>query len=428
MKRFSFEWRRAVFWLAIPALIVAVVVGSLAYRETAAEIEYRKIVNSLHQQSQPISNTDLATRHEQTTSSEGTAQWDRIAALTSAIRTSQTSGLPFFRGDIPLAVIAPGETWDQLDEVGEFLEMAEPVIELIEQAVEHPAPVWLPMHFEAAGTLFHPAYWDLEITQLLMLDVEHALWTKDMPRALRSIKLIANARDALNQKISSSSLFARNGRIGSAYAMIRRSFATGNLNKEQLDDLGALVGNPISMVDWPELVAGDVGFLIAKLESGGTDSVMSKRAGEFIARLPSHKLKALKLTLQLRDVPTESLRDFQRRVYKICTSDDAKNMESVGTLTAMEWQSTLVSGVTSLEDDRRMIEAAIAIKRFQLETGAFPELLADLDQSFQLLNLQEPFYQRDGDTATLSQFPIDDEDPANSGGGLGTEIPHFVIR
>ena len=427
MKRFSFEWRRAVLWLAVPALIIAVVAGRLAYQETSAAIEYRNVVNMLRQQSQPVSNADLATRHEQMTSSEGTPEWDRIAALTSAISKSQTADLPFFRGNVPLPVIAPGESWEKQDEVGEFLEMAEPVFDLIEQAADKPAPVWLPIHFEGTDTLVAPDYWGAETDCLLMLDIEYALWTNDMPRALRSIVLLLNVQEALDFKSFSISTSVKNRRLQACYSMIRRSFAHGGWTQDQLEKLSELVREPVSIEDWPERVAGDTGALIASLESPGTYPALSEKSAAFVARLPSNKLRAVNLMLQLRDVPTDNFQDFHNAVSRLCTSTDAREIEAFNASTQFQWQAGLALSLLSLEDDRRLIEAAIAIKRFQLETGAFPESLAELEQPVQLLNGQEPYYQRDGDSASLSQSATTDE--ANEAGRYldPNELP-IVIR
>ncbi len=371
-------WKRPLFWICIPLMASVGGVVWYAAREGLAENEYRQKIAEMQAAGRPVSNADLDRLYNSNTSTEGSHEWNEAHYLLSVPgHKNESDRLPHIDIGPDTTEIDLATPWQYEKPAGELLAKYKPAIDQLHAAIERRStPVWSPIDFDGLST----PLWNIQnvyrTAKLLELETEYSLRTGDTERAVRAIGDIFASADSIDLTFAMS-LFSQNRIRLDGSAIIRRSLSAGNWTEEQIDSLAELTHQLTDLGKvWPAIIDNETAAIIATLESELPEPAGLPQTFELLrVSLPSSKLALLKSLEQLRGATANDLLAFQEDLVEFQDSTSAKNQPN-GEF--FSWYPQLVQSILNTENDRRLTQAAIAVKRFQLREGRWPEDLAEL--------------------------------------------------
>lgn len=371
-----FHWRRPALWLCLPVVIVLAAGIWFASREFMAARRYEATIQTLRDNSRPVSNADLQTIYEAATRRDATRQWNRALFLINSLAQSPAAQISQLEPQI-----TPGETWEHEEDVQKLVEKARPALDLLHEATLKTGPVWQPVEFDGFNTSPRPLGYASYAADMLAFEVEDALWSGDGDRATRAISDIFETAEAFNLPVFMVSQYLGNYMHSRGYSLIRRGLSADVWSEEQIDTLSNFVNHPIDISQsWPQMVDGDVGAMIAGLDEEDTEArPIAQAMLHWIATLPSGKEAAVNQLLAFRDCPTADISRFREKLVELSSSRDTLLLHAVHrNYMNTQWYETIGFGLAGAEDERRLAATSLAIKKFQLANDRWPEELTDL--------------------------------------------------
>ncbi|GAB5403535.1 MAG: hypothetical protein Aurels2KO_17660 [Aureliella sp.] len=363
-------WQRPVFWISIPLLAVLAGIAWLGVYEIRAGRDYQDKIAALKEAGRPVSNADLSRLYDERTSTENSKLWhDTIYLLNVPNHENETSKLPYVDIEPKTVVIDLSEPWEFEQQAGELLEKHQPAIDQLHTLTSNRSgPVWFPLNFEGFNTVLSHISGILSAAEVLQLETEYALRTNDAQRAARAIGDIFAIADSIDLTFGMSLSYQNSIRSG-GYAMIRRSLSAGQWTPEQIDTLAKLTREPAELRQiWPAILDNEIAAVIATLE-GPVQSFIQLQAS-----LPSSKATMLQSLEQLREVNTSDLLSFRNETTAILDTAASPIIEMLG----INGFSHFISAALLAENDRRLTQAAVEVKRYHAREGSWPDTLADI--------------------------------------------------
>lgn len=371
-----FHWRRPALWLCIPVVIVLIAGVWFASREFMASRRYEATLQTLRDNSRPVSNRDLQTIYEAGTHRDATRLWNRALFLVNSLAQSPAAKIGQLEPHI-----TPGGSWEHEEEVQRLVEKARPALDLLHEAAQKPGPVWQPIEFDGFNTALWPIQNASYATDMLALEAEDALWSGDGDRAMRAIIDIFDTAETFNLPLFMVSQHLGNYMHSRAYSLIRRGLSADVWSEEHLNALSDFVSQPIDISQsWTQMVDGDVGAMIAGLDEEDTEvRPVDQAMLRWLATLPSGKEAAVDQLLAFRDCPTDDLGRFREELGELSSSQDTLLLRAVHRdYLNIQWYENIGYGLTQAEDERRLAATSLAIKKYQLANGRWPNELTQL--------------------------------------------------
>lgn len=389
---------RGPFVLAsVPLVIAALCLSALGIHESLVAGRVRTEVAQIREAGHPTDDVSMSRWHAEKTSPDGTKAWSEILRLVDAGSTSfgRIERVPYV-GSAPIpGEIAPSGEWAEEAEVGEYLYWMRPVIDQIHEATEYPVPVWQPIEFQGFDTPLPELQDARTIIRLLSLETEHALYQQDAERALRALDSMRRVAAAFDWPLCMVCDLVQIAHRGTHQSMIRRSMATGIWNEDQLRRLTDQLGPPREVSQrWRDVIAGERAMMMASvLDTHLSDDLWGSNAPPALVRqwlfvLPSVRERLLQNYQALQSVAAGGLDELTQRAENLqqtWTSETGESQSFV--LLPAQVQGLFLPAVVSYavaiereETSRRFALTALAIKRFQLQTGHWPENLSQLER------------------------------------------------
>jgi hypothetical protein len=325
------------------------------------------------------------------TQTEGATAWGEVllALETATAPIDNSERMPFIgTGDL-IAVPDPDRQWPEEKQVGEYLRWIGPTIEKIHQAVELPKPVWLPIEFRGFQTPLAELQSSRSVTRHLQLEVEHALYQKESERALRGITSLRGVADAFDWQICLVGDLVHRAHAIAYLATIRRSMAYGLWGEAEIDRIDSQLAprDPFQITErWRRVFIGERAMLLSSLNDAAMTDYNADEFGAAamkVAGLPTVKVGLLEkyfLMLRIADGPLAGLPDRANEL-ELWLTQKGSAFDLTTRWTSM-WLPAIRAYSQSIireEDDRRVTRTSLAVKKYQLREGNWPQDLAALD-------------------------------------------------
>lgn len=383
--------RSWLVWLSVAGMssMVFLAVG-VVWSQRQAAVKLNKEVRRVAESGQPIDNQSLGRWFRQRTHTEGTLIWGEIL---SAIHGSFV-GYPDFdnlpiqgRGELPEGLV-PGGVWPEESIVGEYLEYSRPIIAMIERAAQYPTPVWRPIEFEGIGTLLPELQSSRNIARLLQLEVEHALYHQDTERALRAIRLMGTTVEAFDWDFCIVANIVNHALYGLQLAAIRRSLNADLWNRQQLEELFAILESPQNAEQRfrDTFAAERAMFTSMAVEEIGMYAPTVGGVVHLAYRMPSTRLKLWETYADLQQLADSDLKTMSEAVGRFHRELEVElrrrpfDPGNILTGLLLPAGEAYAGAFIRAEDFRRLTRCALAAKIFQQEYDCWPSRLAELEQ------------------------------------------------
>jgi hypothetical protein len=384
--------RRWLFWgVLLPIILLFAVITSQGIRQWQAANRFEAEIAQIRASNLPIDNASMARWFREMTRTEGASAWGEVLlALETAIAPiDNPERMPFVGTGDPIAVPDPDRQWPEEKQVGEYLRWIGPTIEKIHQAVELPKPVWLPIEFRGFQTPLAELQSSRSVTRHLQLEVEHALYQKESERALRGITSLRGVADAFDWQICLVGDLVHRTHAIAYLATIRRSMAYGLWGEAEIDRIDSQLAprDPFQITErWRRVFIGERAMLLSSLNDAAMTDYNADEFGAAamkVAGLPTVKVGLLEkyfLMLRIADGPLAGLPDRANEL-ELWLTQKGSAFDLTTRWTSM-WLPAIRAYSQSIireEDDRRVTRTSLAVKKYQLREGNWPQDLAALD-------------------------------------------------
>jgi hypothetical protein len=384
--------RRWLFWgVLLPSILLFAVIASQGIRQWQAANRFEAEIAQIRASNLPIDNASMARWFREMTRTEGASAWGEVLlALETAIAPiDNPERMPFVGTGDPIAVPDPDRQWPEEKQVGEYLRWIGPTIEKIHQAVELPKPVWLPIEFRGFQTPLAELQSSRSVTRHLQLEVEHALYQKESERALRGITSLRGVADAFDWQICLVGDLVHRAHAIAYLATIRRSMAYGLWGEAEIDRIDSQLAprDPFQITErWRRVFIGERAMLLSSLNDAAMTDYNADEFGAAamkVAGLPTVKVGLLEkyfLMLRIADGPLAGLPDRANEL-ELWLTQKGSAFDLTTRWTSM-WLPAIRAYSQSIireEDDRRVTRTSLAVKKYQLREGNWPQDLAALD-------------------------------------------------
>jgi hypothetical protein len=384
--------RRWLFWgVLLPCILLFAVITSQGIRQWQAAKRFEAEIAQIRASNLPIDNASMTRWFREMTQTEGATAWGEVllALETATAPIANSERMPFVGTGDPIAVPDPDRQWPEEKQVGEYLRWIGPTIEKIHQAVELPKPVWQPIEFRGFQTLLAELQSSRGVTRHLQLEVEHALYQKETERALRGITSLRGVADAFDWQICLVGDLVHRAHALAHLATIRRSMAYGLWDEAETDRIDSQLSPPdASQIAqrWQRVFIGERAMLLSSLNDlGMTDYTTDEfgAAATKVVGLPSVKVGLLEKYYQMIrivDGPLDGLPDRANEL-ELWLTQKGSAFDLTTKWTSM-WLPAIRAYSQSIireEDDRRVTRTSLAVKKYQLREGQWPQDLTALD-------------------------------------------------
>jgi hypothetical protein len=390
--RQSPEKRRWASWLLLLALGCALVlvagVFAIVLNERGAALDVQAELDRIRAEGLPTDDASMERWFRERTFAEGTVAWNEILRLasTSTLGYPDDEQLPVLgTAEIPQD-LEPGGAWPEEAAVAEYLDYVSPVLDLIEQASQYPAPVWQPIAFQGWNTLLEQLGASRSLMRILTLEVEQAVYHGDSARAMRGLRLMRAVLDAFQWDFCLVVELTGVAQQGMHHATIRRTLAANVWDARQLETLLDQIGpahDPAPV--WRNNMAGE-----RAMTMGGSYDLRTMLDGEVegIALVeltfPSVRKQLLEIWRQVTELGNGDLSKLAARAkeFEDNRRDLAYQLTPSPRAAYLMFPAihSIALNYERAQDTRRFARTCVAVKLFQLRHRSWPKSLGDLTQ------------------------------------------------
>ena len=365
-------------WLLTMFSLVGIVIVWIGWREAIAYRGVQQELSFARAAGHPVDNDSLASRYEQRTSGELTQEWLEVMRLTSMESVAgKCEWLNRFLENIDES------NHDFRDDfrlvLADFLEEAKPLVDRIKKMKHLDKPVRMPIRFAGHDTTFPHLFDSYYVFRLLLLEFEYALNTGDRERAMDCLNAIENVADALRWDFCSMASHSSQN-VSWYRRVIRNSLGTPFWSKSDLELLSEKVSmGTVPKDTWREIMYGDLAMILDTEAFRSSDMGWNERTALVSLNVPSVKkyfLEQFRNQLKLADEGYDEIRNRAHQyelgrelnVYYILLSQVRFPVEHLALSLARE------------EMLRKLTKTAIALKRYRMDKGNWPNNLTRLTE------------------------------------------------
>lgn len=390
MIRKSFWKRKAFLFVAIPLSIAAIVLVYFATVQIRSAARIDAEVQRLRAANVPIDSESQAAWFVANTSQEHSDAWAEILMMSSAGSNHPElfEKMPYIGGATPSATIEPSQPWENEPIVAKWLEMMRPVIDKVRTISDSKEATWQPITFDGFETLLEPIQQSRTIARTLQVDVEHALYVRDSERAMSGLRSLDGLVYAFDWRICLVADLVTSALRGSHFAMIQRSMNVDIWNDEQLLELTSQVSVMQDVSKrWRDVISGERALSFGELVTNGGKRIADdgQRGMAMVFSIPSVRERLLFAYSKMASVGDQGIDSLAMNAAEL--NDEFFGVQrrgfavdDIGLHLLFPAIEAYAAAVIRNEDSRRLTLTAIAIKRYQLAKGAFPERLAQLKE------------------------------------------------
>jgi hypothetical protein len=379
-------------WLALlislPIVLGAIAVAVLAFTEYRSSRQVAAEIARLREAGEPVDDHSMARWFWANTSQEGTAAWREILVAVEHVTASEfVHSLPIVgTSELPDDLV-PGDPWPDEPRIAEFLQELQPLLAQIEQAARYPAPVWQPIAFDSFATLLSEVQSSRAVMRLLLLEFRHALYHEDSERIARALTAMEATAAAFDWDLCMISDLVGIALRGIHRSAIRQSLAHTAWQRSDLDRLLAQVSEPRDVAArWQRIVSGERAMTLALLHGDRKTREAMLTQGQTGAAsawllLPSGTKRYLEQMAAMQRLADEGILGMSDRAKAFERQSIPSESARLDDVLIRLFQPAVEAMARAYERDeleRRLTQAAVGIKRYQLAEGRWPAKLSDL--------------------------------------------------
>lgn len=371
--------RRPATWLAMTLTVLVGLLAVVVGRELIAKSELNQQLSELKAKGVPVDNATMESYFVSTTSTEHSVEWRELSGVfASAWIDSLGADLPYVGNRSTPAKALRGEEWADAAKAEEFLKELAPWMERLHEVAEKTKrPVWHPIHFNGWSTLLGPIQESRSFTRVLSLDFDYALYSKDRQRAFQDLKTLRSTAEAYHWDAFVISELIYEAHLYMFYQSIFRSMRSSIWTIEDLQAMQSLIGERQDFEEkWSRLQEKDMAMSLAGLDSDDVSLPEFSGPLEWIAKLPTSKLRFVEDSLQSRDVGSGGLLGVAKQ------SEEIDKQGMIFQMLAPS-RAALARAMLNLEEKRRLAHTVVAMKQYKLIHGSFPQSLELLQKESQ---------------------------------------------
>ena len=372
----------------LPIVLGVIAIGVLGVGEYRSAAAVRAEIARLRAAGEPVDDDTTAVWFRAGASQEGTAAWREILLASEQVCARETAlSLPIIGlGQMPENLV-PGEPWPDEPKIAEFLQEVRPLIAQIEQAGRYPAPVWQPIAFDSFRTLLPDSQASRGVVRLVHLEVVHALYQRDTERAVRGLAAMHAAAAAFEWDFCMVSDLVGTALRAIHRDAIRKSLAHADWQPDQLDQLLAQVQQPRDVAThWHRICAGERAMTLAWLQGDRDDLAdmlpgNSPRYPAALLLIPSGNKNYLERMAAFQQVGEPGILGLASRAQNLeqgIYRSDRRRLDELLTGLFLPAMQAMAAAYERDELARRLTRTALAVKRYRVSEGRWPERLSDL--------------------------------------------------
>ncbi len=376
------RWLVYIVWLPL-VLGVLVVGGLVAHVVRNSRIERAEIAR-LRAAGEPVDDETMAEWYFAHTSQEATATWREVlTTVDQALSGPVAATFPIVgRGELP-DDLEPGGDWPDEPQVAALLDELRPLLARIEQAAQHPVPVWQPIAFRSFHTLLNDLQTVRSIARWLQLEFEHACYHRDTARALRALEALQATILAFDWNLCLVDDLVTIAVRGIHRRSIRDSLARVDWERAQLERLQKHVADPRDPAGrWQRVIAGEraMGLALFSADRQLQHELSESRVPMALFRLMGARRTYLEAMAAVQQIGSGGVLGIRARAQAFEEETfGSKRVWISDVLTQLLLPSVTAFAKAYERDelDRRMTLTAVGIKRYEVFEGRWP---ADLNQ------------------------------------------------
>ena len=344
-------------WSVLLGVLLASVVFAFVWRESAAARELNEELNRAKNAGRPFGNESLALWHYSNTSTDGTVEWSEILTLVSSELISNCIQ-PFDQESAQSFAEGSKEYYDALRKnVGEV----EPLIRRIHAATHYPKPVWIPGQFDGYWVQLNALK---SVVKLVTMEFELAVHEREKPKANKSLETMLSCIEAFDWNFRSPSTIASMSQRHTLYNSLQHSLEVDFWDESDIQKLNAFI-RPIDLNGaWQQMLDTD---------SVRSESTLSMSPLGWIDSLPTARKRAFEGLKLSRSFAKDGYRSLSER-----SSATIHRGYSLSWPVYAYSYGEIAKAFLRLENHRRLVSAAIELKRFSFEKHRLPSDLREL--------------------------------------------------
>lgn len=381
-------WKRKSFlFVAIPMLIGLITFVYFATVQVRSSQRIDAEIQRLRVANVPVDSESQNAWFIANTSREHSDAWAEILLMSSV-----GSDVPDLFEKMPYigtakvpTTIDPNQPWDSEPLVAQWVEMMRPLIEKIRTVTDSKNATWQPLSFDGVATLLEPLQSSRSIARTLQVEIEHALYVGDSERTMRGLRSLDGLVYAFDWRICLVSDLVTTALRNVQYSMIQRSLNVDIWTEEQLLELTSQVSVTQDVSKrWREVIEGERALMFDEVTNRGARVTEGQQGGvAFVLSIPSVRERLLMAYSQLAAVGDQGINslaknaeELEKQIFREGRS--VFSVDDIGINLLFPAVEAYAAALIRNEDSRRLTLTALAIKRYQLANGEFPERLVQL--------------------------------------------------
>lgn len=366
-------WNKPSAWVGGFFLVVAAMIVVFAMREFSAKQEFTRRLEEIRKSGAPTDDASLDAMFNTITTSDNSVGWNEFSNLASGWVSTVGYDLPCIgSGVTPVSAYTDGD-WPMGERVGELLQQIQPLLQQVHEVADNTnGPVWQPIHFDGFNTLLGPIQEARSISRLLQLDYQYAVYTKDRQRALRDVKSSLAAIKAYQWDSYAVAEFVNIAQMGMVYNSVEHSLKSSMWTVEDMRELAKMFDKPIDLKSrWSKVSSTELAAALALIQRELNEpSGLRIESSVFVwaAKLPSSQLRLLQDFQAYQSVGNASPDNILFEANKI----DQQGVRGMLSGAVIPSTTQIARVYINMEEARRMLVTAIALKQFKLTHGEFP--------------------------------------------------------
>ncbi len=372
----------------LPTLLLLSLFVSDWLRGRAAAATVQTTLDLMTSNGDPIDIPTLAQSFEKQTSKQHSIQWREVKSAVLALENRYWDVIGETVDGMD-RLVAPGDPWDAKPTLSRHVKEAMPIIQSIESLLRNDERVWQPIIFQGYETLLPDLQNSRSVVRLLGWEFRVAVHEGDRKRAMRALELIVRVSNAFDWHICLVSDLVWNAHLQSHRALIRQSLAFDFWTLTDLVQLDRQLAD-IEDLDarWSETIAMEMAMMDYAPAFGRYSAFNTQVMSPPVARL-----RSLKQIQRIRNVKGVGSSQHRRQIANgENTGDDPQNTLEGFSITDIPFANVFNDreaanrftryAVASLRftQNQRWTRTAVAIKKFRIQEGRWPERLSELSQ------------------------------------------------
>lgn len=379
-----------LIFFGVPLLLLMLIIAMVGWRESAARSRLNARLDAIRSAGEPVDGPSLDSFYQAQTSDASTEAWlALLAELGSDAFNGSIEGVSIFDGKIENGIPAAGEPWAEEAAVRAFLEQWRDTHDRAMRLGIDGQPTRFPINWDSFNTLLPQTQAMRQVARLLQLRGELAIYDSDPAAARRAVDALLGCAGVLDGEPVLVSQLVATAIDGIGLGLLKKGLEAGVFREQ---DLTALLPRVLERIDigqqWRLSLLGERAMMLPIFEDpelmnnlGGPSGMpmLPFRSGD-----ANHFLDFMESALAFETSDLDTFRtEFEAHEKQMQELLDGRNifamLDTVITGMITPALSSVGSAFVRKAMQHRATALVMGVRLYELEHGAFPESLSELE-------------------------------------------------